>query len=399
MKTTKTSLVSFIFNLFLFLFVGIVMVDPTNKLFHIKEIVFGLLIMTTVVLQRVRFYKDVLFLYSTLILLALISVCMGDVFYGMDIMSSIPYFKALMFGMVFLSLSKVSVQRILDINYWVGLSLSIFITLLLISFFVGIFNFSGLIERMIASETVMVARRGLLGMSIPMFFYKTMPFCFFALIYALRKKKWLPAIIIMAPIFFGGSRTPMLMALAILAYMLYDRKSKYLRLFIGVIAVLSLVFLVLMLLSPSYADGGDEIKGGVASYLIKHSSLFGHGVGAGYWDPERRKWTTTTEMTYFEMLYQYGWLLFPFVLFIFLKPFFVMYRRQNGVLVKDFAVAYLLYLVNAGTNPLLINSTGMYVFACALTIAAKCKVRMTIRVKTKTRVQGVRRCDKSSAIA
>ena len=76
-------------------------------------------------------------------------------------------------------------------------------------------------------------------------------------------------------------------------------------------------------------------------------------------------------MTYFEMLYQYGWLLFPFVLYIFIRPFFVLYKKKYSVDVRDFAIAYLLYLINAGTNPLLISSTGMYVFACALTIAAK----------------------------
>ena len=381
MKTTKARLAYWVFLFLLFLFVLIVMIDPTNKLFHVKEIVFVLLMGLTIFLRRMRFLKDVVYFYGALLLLALSSVCLGAIFYGTDVMATIPYFKALMFGLVILPLSKVPVQRIVEINYWVGLTLSIMISVLLLSYFFGVFNFSGLIERMRETETIMVAWRGLLGMQVPMFFYKTMPFCFFALIYALRNKKWIPAIIIMAPIVYGGSRTPMLMALAIIAYLLYDRKSKYLRLFIGVVAVCALVFLVSMLVSPSYSDGGDQIKGGVASYLIEHASLVSHGVGAEYWDPERSKWTTTTEMTYFEMLYQYGWLLFPLVLYIFFEPFFVMFKRQNGVLVKDFAVAYLLYLVNAGTNPLLINSTGMYVFACALTIAAKCGGKMTVRVK------------------
>lgn len=360
-----------------------VMVDPTNQLYHKKEILFVLLLGLTVFLQRIRIYKDVVYSYAALVLLALTSASMGAVFFGMDANLAFPYIKALLFGLVFLSLSKLPVRRILELNYWVGLSLSIFIILLLLSFFVGIINMSGLIGKMIDTETVMVARRDLFGIQIPMFFYKTMPFCFFALIYALRHKKWLSAIIILAPIFYGGSRTPMLMALAIIAYLLYDRKSKYLRVFIGAAGALALVYLVMMLLSPAYSDGGDEIKGGVASFLIGNASIVGHGIGAEYWDPVRGELKTSTEMTYFEMLYQYGWIIFPFVLFIFARPFFVMYKRENGVLVRDFAVAYLLYLVNAGTNPLLINSTGMYVFACALTVAAKCRRSMRVRARVR----------------
>lgn len=379
----KTRIIYWLYIFFLFLFVVMVMVDPTNQLYHKKEILFVLLLGLTVFLQRIRIYKDVVYSYAALVLLALTSASMGAVFFGMDANLAFPYIKALLFGLVFLSLSKLPVRRILELNYWVGLSLSIFIILLLLSFFVGIINMSGLIGKMIDTETVMVARRDLFGIQIPMFFYKTMPFCFFALIYALRHKKWLSAIIILAPIFYGGSRTPMLMALAIIAYLLYDRKSKYLRVFIGAAGALALVYLVMMLLSPAYSDGGDEIKGGVASFLIGNASIVGHGIGAEYWDPVRGELKTSTEMTYFEMLYQYGWIIFPFVLFIFARPFFVMYKRENGVLVRDFAVAYLLYLVNAGTNPLLINSTGMYVFACALTVAAKCRRSMRVRARVR----------------
>lgn len=365
------------------------MLDPTNKLFHMKEILFVILLFITIALQFGKFYKEVVVFYGSLILIAILSVCIGTLAYQSHSIESLSYFKALMFGAVFYAISKLSTIEIIKLNYWIGLGLSSFISLLLLSYVGGFLDLSGLIGKMMDTETVMVARRELFGMDQIMFFYKTMPFCFFALIYALRHKKWWATIIILAPIAYGGSRTPMLMALAIFAYLLYDRKSKYLRYFIGLLAIIALFYLINYLTSPTNLQGGDDIKGGVASYLLNNSSVFSHGVGVEYWDPERGKRTSTTEMTYFEMLYQYGWILFPFVLYIFVRPFFVLYKKKNCVDIKDFAVAYLLYLVNAGTNPLLISSTGMYVFACALTIAAKVReedtdVRTSANIKTIT---------------
>ena len=359
------------YYIILFLFVGVVMIDPTNKLLHMKEIAFGLLMFVTVISQRGKIYRSVISSYSVLVLGALLSICFGGIVFQMDLTSSVSYFKALMFAIVSYAIAKLSIDEIIELNYWVGLGLSLFISIMLLSFIGGYFDMSGVLSKMQETETVMVANRDLVGMKIPMFFYKTMPFCFIALIYALRKKKWMAIFIILAPIAYGGSRTPMLMALTIITYILYDRKSKYLRALIGVISLFLLLYIVYILTSSSNLQGGDEIKGGVASYLVNNSSIFGHGVGALYWDPERGQLTSTTEVTYFEMLYQYGWLLFPFVLYIFVRPFFIMYKKKYRTEIRDFAVAYLLYLVNAGTNPLLISSTGMWVFACALTIAAQ----------------------------
>lgn len=355
----------------LYLFVIVVMIDPTNKLFHMKEVVFVLLMFVTIILARGKFHREVIHSLFALLLLAMLSLCSGALFFQTDILCGIPYLKAVLFSLVVFPLSKLKNDEILRLNYIVGLSLSCLISLLLLAYVGGVFDFTSIINMLSDTTTVMIAKRDLLGFDTVMFFYKTMPFCFFALIYALRHRKYFPSIILFAPIAYGGSRTPMLVVLAIVLYLLYDRKSKIFRVAIGLITISCLFYLIHILTSNEYIQGGDELKAGVALYLLDQSSLLGHGVGAPYWDPERGEMTSTTEMTYFEMIYQYGWLLFPFVLFIFIRPFFVMYKKGNNLHVKDYAIAYLLYLINAGTNPLLINSTGMWVFACTLTIAAK----------------------------
>ena len=363
-------LIVYIFYFVLFVFVGVIMIDPTNKLFHMKEITFILLMFITIIFQRGKLYKDVFVSYFLLVLFAILSVLIGFVVFNEKI-DSLPYFKSLLFGTVFYAISKLNINEILRLNYFVSLVLATFVSIMLLSFVGGLFDLTALIERMSETDTLFLSRRDFLGMDILMFYYRTMPFCFLALIYALRKKYYLSSIIFLAPIVYGGSRTPMLVALSIVLYLLYDRKSKLLKVFLGSIFIIGIFSAVVILKSATDSEGGDEIKGGVASYLFNHSSVLSHGVGVFYWNPERKEMTNNTEVTYFEMLYQYGWLLFPFVLYIFLRPFFILYRKNNDVDVRDFGIAYLLYLINAGTNPLLISSTGIYVFASALTVAAK----------------------------
>lgn len=365
----------FVYYSFLFLFVGIVMVDPTGKLFHLKEIVFLGILCFCFLTSKMKFYKNVVITYYVLLFIALLSICIGTFVFDSDLEGAIPYFKALAFGLIFIAISDLSIEEIIKLNYYAGIFLASFISILIFAYVSGLFDLSWLVERMSDSETVMIAKRDLLGFDTLMFFYKTMPFCFFALIFALRRNNLILAAIISAPIIYGGSRTPMLAALAIVLYMLYDRRGRYLRLAMGAVSFFVLIYIVVLLTSPENSQGGDEIKGGVASYLIQNSSLFSHGVGAFYWDPARARITSTTEMTYIEMLYQYGWLFAPVVIYLFFKPFMSLYNKQNDTIIRDFAVSYLLYLVTAGTNPLLINSTGMWVFACALTIEAKLKER------------------------
>ena len=366
MSFNKSTIKSNLYQLLLLIFLTVVMVDPSNKLLHLKELSFSIMIILALIFHKGRLYKDVVVCFSLLFSFAIISLCIGTLVFDTDMEGAGYYFKALSFGLVFFVISKMSIKEILRLNYYVGL-------IMLLAYIGGFFDLSFLIDKIYETENVKISRRDLLGMEVVMFFYRSMPFCFLSLIYAIRKKKIVESLILLAPIAYGGSRTPMLMALAIILYIFYDKRNNYYRIIMGFMAIFVLIYLLFLLTSATYSQEGDELKGGIARYLLNHSSIIGHGVGAQYWDPERRQFTSNTEVTYFEMLYQYGWLLFPFALYIFIKPILVMYKRNNDVFVKDFAVAYLLYLVNAGTNPLLISSTGMYVFACALTIAAKVK--------------------------
>ncbi len=382
---SKNRFADYIYWFCLYMFVGVVMIDPANKLLHMKEAAFVLLMFVTLLLQKGRFYRETVVSFVALISLAFLSVFTEMVFFETDVATSLPYFKALLFLTVFFCISKLSIEQLLKFNYIVGLGMAIFISVMLLAFVGGFFDMMSFIMKLADASAVYLARRENLGIEMYMFYYATMPYMFLALIYALRNKHFIPAALIVVAIFYGGSRTPILMAFAVIGYVFYDkRNNKFLKYIIATVVVVAIVYIVYLLTSSTYSQEGDDFKFAVAKYLFNNSSLVGHGVGAPYWDPGRKEVTVSTEVTYFEMLYQYGWLLFPIVLYIFLRPIIKLYKKKNDDNVRDFAVAYLLYLINAGTNPLLISSTGLYVFACALTITAKVHEQQILRSKNIT---------------
>lgn len=357
----------------LFLFVGLIMIDPTNNIFHLKEVSFACLLGCTFIFGQYKRYGESLIYSAALFSLALLSVLVGTIFYGHNVESSIPYFKTLIFLLIIFSLSKLTIDEILKYNYYIGLGLSIYVSLLYILMTYNIYDVTGIIDSSNeTNKTIMIAWRSILGFDVLMFFYKTIPFSFFALAYAVRRNNIISIIIIGFSIFIGGSRTPILMGAAIIGWGLYSKKYSIIRL-LSFALIFGLFYLFLQLTSSKYVDAGDLLKYQTMGDLLHYSSVLPHGVGALYFSTARHAMVGNSEVTYFEMLYHYGWALFPIVIYIFFSPFFKMFKSKNNLDTRDFAFAYLMYLINAGTNPLLINSTGIYVFACALIIMAKVK--------------------------
>lgn len=168
------------------------------------------------------------------------------------------------------------------------------------------------IDRLIeADDTILMARRVFLGYDTIMFFYKSMPFCFFALIYALRRNYVIQSSTILFSIILGGSRTPILAALTIIAYVIYNKNKSILKYLLASIAIYGLVILITQLISIENLNSGDTIKFTTATELLRKSDILGHGVGSVYWSSARSEFVSNSEMTYFEMLYHYGWLFTP----------------------------------------------------------------------------------------
>ncbi|MFT4537233.1 MAG: hypothetical protein ACI9P5_004614 [Saprospiraceae bacterium] len=83
------------------------------------------------------------------------------------------------------------------------------------------------------------------------------------------------------------------------------------------------------------------------------SIIYGAGAGSGFYTPGYHKIIYSSELSYLEIYRVYGLLALPF-LGLLLFPIFK-YKRLG----REFTIAWLSYLLIAGTNPLLVSSTGM----------------------------------------
>lgn len=348
--------------------------DPTNKILHLKEPAFILLMIVTLLSRQYKVYRKTVKVMFILLAFDIVALLSAGLFYNIDISSGFGYTRTLLFFSVFLAISSHSVNNILSLNYYVGLGLSCLILALYCIYITGVIDPNLIyLAAMEFDYTIMIANRSFLGIEQTMFFYKTMPFVFFALIYSLRHGRFIGSCIIFASIWVGGSRTPILCGLSIICYYLWSKGYfRFMRLLLAILAIVGMYMLLIQLTSVENQTEGDIIKIQTIEDFRQATSIIGHGPGVPFFSKARGEILTSTEMTYLEILYHYGYLLGFLLIFIFFKPVIELVREKSFD-IKDFGIAYLLYLINAGTNPLLINSTGLYVFATVLVLVSKTK--------------------------
>jgi hypothetical protein len=109
----------------------------------------------------------------------------------------------------------------------------------------------------------------------------------------------------------------------------------------------------------SFDEISNQIKiGHIVGYIeyFKNaggSIIYGAGAGSGFYTPGYDKVIYSSELSYFEIYRVYGLLMLPF-LGLLLFPVF-----KYKCLGREFTFAWFGYLLIAGTNPLLVSSTGM----------------------------------------
>eukprot|EP01132_Coremiostelium_polycephalum_P010412 gene10412-12785_t len=128
-----------------------------------------------------------------------------------------------------------------------------------------------------------------------------------------------------------------------------------------------LVFpLSFFLYSGSGGDESSDIKSGHFQSLVDEISkpgiiFFGQGVGSTYYSLGLGRKILQSELTYFELIRVFGLPIAILLFFLLLYPIIYLYQNSKLRKNKAYAVAYLGYLFIAGTNPLLISSTGMLI--------------------------------------
>lgn len=237
------------------------------------------------------------------------------------------------------------------------------------------------------SENYMMAyNRNFLGFAINGLYYKTGSLIIFSFIYNLYQYKGpfrhLLSFILFLSLFIAGSRTPMLVQVLILFIYFYDKKvlGHFLTIAASIVVALAFVMVTYMLATQEN-EASNEVKyDNFESYVQDISEgghvIWGAGLGSEFYALGRGTKLSYSELSYMDILRMYGLPVGLCFIFLFFAPFFWLYRYfARSLFLKRYCWGYVLFLVLAGTNPLLLGSVGLTGLALFMAIANKFSYR------------------------
>ena len=243
---------------------------------------------------------------------------------------------------------------------------------------------------------IMMTHRNFLGFEVFGMYYKSIIsfifslYTFYYIIFNKKKKRIFNIIgagIVSFAFAISGTRATMLLPFAMIVMVSYKTVLGYkkMRYFIyPILALFVVMFLfVVFRLATQEGEASNAIK---YAHLDSYFSLFGEnplylilgqGPGSLFYSEGFNRWTAITEWTYFELLRNYG--LLSIVIFIVLAlPLKTLWKHRENDFHFGVMCSYVLYLMIAGTNPLLISSTGMIVVIAMYSYAHKLKTSIII---------------------
>lgn len=358
------------------LMVLIVMIDPTNTVLHLKDVTFVALVGYNCV-----FFKPD-FSYLPHILLIYAVVLLGCLFGEMQLsnideemlLGIVKGFSPLVlllwvrqYDVVRLTYLPVVVVCLVVVLLYIACSLSEIAEL-------AIFEYSRAHNKMI-----MMTRRSFLGVKVFGMYYKSIISFVFALfffyyrVWNVKRRRWLyliACVIVTFAFLVSGTRATMLLPFAALAIVAYPTIKKWKRLRYAFYPLLTVfVLAILMLIAMLAMERGEASNNIKYAHLVSYAELFeahpeyfliGQGPGAIFYSEGFHDWRSQTEWSYIDMLRYYG--IFALVILaVLVYPFTKLWPYRRHARVFGLMGGYLAFLFIAGTNPLLVTSTGMIV--------------------------------------
>lgn len=362
-----------LFMLLIFLFVA----DPTNTIFRLKSVAFALLLLYNLFAFGARWAEIRYFLICLVAIFVpwLLALLRGDVVDSAEAATAITALMPLML-LPWIHRYNVLSLSVLPVVATVVIVLLIYWTI----FFVP--RFEGIVYLFMCEHdhSIMMSRRAFLGFSMfGMYCKSTVAFLpvFALMLYkaftpALRNAKVLLVVFLFIHLFLiSGTRStimlPTFLALTIF-FIFYKNKRYYNYLLYPSAMIATLAFIVVMVLLLTEAgEHSNMVKyAHIDSYveLFRENPLYmllGQGPGTAFYSEGFQKMCFRTEWSYMELWRNYG-LFSLFIIYIFLRPLFSLLlsacKHDEDLVI---ALTYIIYLVIAGTNPLLLSSTGMCV--------------------------------------
>ena len=144
-----------------------------------------------------------------------------------------------------------------------------------------------------------------------------------------------------------------------------SRMGKWVAVVVTVLAVMGSCVMLYKLLNDKNEMSLQIKAGHLHSYkkLVTEHPLvlvFGEGAGSKFYSEGFKKETTLTEWSYAELVRWFGLFGAGIIVFIYFFPLYIFYRKRKILPYSLPArIGYSFYLFIAGTNPLLLGSTGL----------------------------------------
>lgn len=361
-----------LFALLLFFFAA----DPTNTLFHMKDIAFLLLMAYNVAFFQAEWRRLIYFFMGAVAITVpwLLAVARGEVLDEEFIMG---LYKALA---PLCLLPWIHCYDVVRLARW-----PVFITGLVVVLLFWVIICVPETETAIymymktTDETIMMANRYFLGFKFFCMYHKSTA-CFLlvfsvAFYHCIRAgKRTIASFLVFAVLFntflVSGTRMTILFPFLVMGGIFFHfyRDKRYYNYVLYPFSVLVLVIFVVLVLKlmADTAEPSNLVK---YAHLTSYKELFdanpayllwGQGPGARFYSEGFHRMSVQTEWTYVELL-RYMGVFSLLILAVFLWPLYGLWkRRRQDECCYVLGIAYGVYLVIAGTNPLLLSSTGMF---------------------------------------
>ncbi|MBQ8542946.1 MAG: ligase [Bacteroidaceae bacterium] len=366
-----------LFTLLILLFLA----DPTNTIFHLKNIVFLLFLLFNIAFYKADYARARYFLYavSAVSVSFIVANLRGTIIDLAELKGIYTAFAPLL---LLPWIERYDVVRLSRIPVLV--TAGIVVSLFWIIFFFPVTEAVIYPFMWSHDNTIMMSHRYFLGMRFFGMYCKStvamLPvFCIAVYNVAIPGKRTfvdiLLVLLLLHLFLISGTRSttllPLLLFVAIL--FVFCRNRRYFNYFFypaAFIAVLAIAVILFKLLMEK-SEASNLVKyAHITSYLELFERnplflLFGQGPATYFYSEGFRHMTNITEWTYLELLRCYG-IFSAVILYVIIKPLVLMFKYINTQeVVIAFILGYMLYLVIAGTNPLFLSSTGMLVVLSA----------------------------------
>ncbi len=369
---------NFLFSLLIFAIVF----DPTNTILHLKDVFFVLLVMYNIVF----FKPNLAYSIHIAVILAVVLLCY--------VFAEMYQNTFTMEGLLAVFKSFAPLVLLLWIHHYKVIKLSLFSVgfvslLILVLYITSVIsqNFEYALWTLSSQydDVIKMAHREIMGFPVFAMYYKSVACFIFSLAFCLYKTFvvkskstmfWylLLSLIIAFAFWASGSRSTMLLPFFLLVVVLYPKmrdigRIKYF-LYPGIVLMGLMFVMIVVILAMEKDEASNAIK---YTHLVSYMNLFedhplylilGQGPATSFYTAGFNRVTHLTEWSYIEIIRNYG-VFSLLILAVIMEPLVTLYRyRRRG---ETFVImaAYVAYLLIAGTNPLLLSSTGMLMILSA----------------------------------